>query len=127
MNNSRAAKMVTRLAVSNKIIQRQVVKKLDSMFYESIVASGEDDIPAIAYKKYEWASSLLSRAVENINKGYISKHVIDRMAVALIDGAFANGRREAREKKVAEYRKTYQVGPPSFVVISPDPALQPEL
>ncbi|RFU95239.1 radical SAM protein [Sphaerochaeta halotolerans] len=119
MNNSRAAKMVTRLAVSNKIVQKQVVKKLDSMFYESIVASGEDDIPAVAYKRYEWASSLLSRAVENINKGYISKHVIDRLSVALIDGAFATGRREAREKKVAEYRKTYQTNPPSFAVISP--------
>jgi MoaA/NifB/PqqE/SkfB family radical SAM enzyme len=119
MNYSRAAKMVTRLAVSNKIIQRQVVKKLDNMFYESIVASGEDDIPAVAYKKYEWASSLLYTAVENINRGYISKHVVDRMSIALIDGAFAAGRREAREKIIADYRKTYQASPPSFLVISP--------
>jgi MoaA/NifB/PqqE/SkfB family radical SAM enzyme len=119
MNNSRAAKMVTRLAASNKIIQKQVVKKLDKMFYESIVESGEEDIPAVAHKKYEWASSLLNRAVENINKGYVSKHVLDRMSVALIDGAFATGRREARERKVAEYRDKYQTSPPSFVVISP--------
>jgi MoaA/NifB/PqqE/SkfB family radical SAM enzyme len=111
--------MVTRLAVTNKTIQKQVVEKLDKMFYKSIVESGEENIPAVAYKKYEWAASLLNRAVENINKGYVSKHVLKRMSVSLIDGAFATGRREALEKKFAEYQEKYQTSPPSFVVISP--------
>jgi MoaA/NifB/PqqE/SkfB family radical SAM enzyme len=41
------------------------------------------------------------------------------MSVALIDGAFAAGRREAQERKFSEYRELYQTNPPSFLVISP--------
>lgn len=117
MNNSQIGKLLTSL-VSNRFTQKQVVKRIDKSIYNSTIINGHDDIPAVAEKKYEWAMALLNRAVENINKNYISKHVLNRLAVALIDGAF-HGNLETFKEKKAAYNEKYGVNPPSFVVISP--------
>ncbi len=116
MNYSYAAKLATKL-VSNKIIQKQVIKKMDKMLYNSTVEHGADDITAIGMKKYEWAMSLANRSAENINKGYISKHVVERLATALIDGAF--GSKEIKDKRNAAFEEKYGVSSPGFLVISP--------
>jgi len=117
MDRSRFAKSISRLA-TNKLIQKQIIKGIDHHLYKTIIQEGPDDIEAIAERKYEWALSLLNRGAENINRKYISKHVLDRLAEVLIDGAFKANAEEYRRKHDA-YIDAYGIEPPSFLVISP--------
>jgi MoaA/NifB/PqqE/SkfB family radical SAM enzyme len=105
-------------AFDYKVGRKVISKKLENRLYENIVKNGEQELKAVKTKKFEWADSLLQRAIINMDKGYIAKEVLNRLTDVFIDGAFHSNREQYREQ-VTAFEKENGVKPPSFLVISP--------
>ncbi|MCK9159380.1 MAG: radical SAM protein [Bacteroidaceae bacterium] len=104
--------------LDHKVVQQGVVKKIESQLYKSIVEDSDNDLLAVKMKKYDWSRALLRRALTNINKGYFSRHVLERLSNALLEGAFHRDKTSYRAF-VNDYKEKFGVKPPSFLVISP--------
>jgi len=117
MKNSNVVKYFHKL-ISNKIAQKFIVRKLDHKLYKRIVYNGPDDLRAISMKKYEWSISLLNRIIDNMNKKYISKHVIERFSELFLNNSLPKNKKKHEHLREA-YKEKYGSYPPNFLVISP--------
>lgn len=118
MADTRWVSKTIRTIAMNKLVQKPLINRVDKYLYKSVVDEGLDDIKAIGLHKYEWSSSLLHRAIENVNKGYLSRHVLDSMIDTLVDELFLKNSEEIQKKR-KEYYDAYGMYPPFFLVISP--------
>jgi MoaA/NifB/PqqE/SkfB family radical SAM enzyme len=103
---------------NNKVGRKIFVHRLSKKLYKTIVENVDSEPRPIRMRKYEWSNSLLHRAIINIDKGYISKKVLDNLVHVFIEGAFHSDRNTYRQK-LADFEKEHGVKPPSFLVISP--------
>lgn len=98
-------------------------KKIDAYLFKHIVEEGDSiKFKAERQKQYEWSISLIRRAIDNINKGYISKEVTKRLVDVVIKGGFhldTENIMNAHEQRLKDYKAKYGVEAPSFIVISP--------
>ena len=102
----------------NKNIREKALKQLDNYLYKRIVKKNSiKHYPDGAAEIMEKAPmALINSVIENVDKGYISPHVIDTLIGSLVTNAFLA---KDNQKVIKAYEKKYGVKPPSLIVISP--------
>jgi len=71
-------------------LQRKIgLKEMDKLLYDATVKGCDSDIKAIHERQYYWATTFIKRLFINLDKGYISKKVYERLLLdVLLKGAF---------------------------------------
>jgi len=116
-------------------LQRKIgLKEMDKLLYNATVKGCDSDIKAIHERQYYWATTFIKRLFINLDKGYISKKVYERLLLdVLLKGAFhididkkvgkhlgnIDEYRSGYVNKLDAYKEKYGLYPPSFLVISP--------
>jgi len=102
----------------NKNIREKALKQLDNYLYKRIVKKNSiKHYPDGAAEIMEKAPmALINSVIENVDKGYISPHVIDTLIGSLVTNAFLA---KDNQKVIKAYEKKYGIKPPSLIVISP--------
>jgi len=104
--------------VNQKQARHFLTKKIDKYIYKNIVEDDSIGLKKVALKKYEFLSAMLSSAVKNMDKGYISKNVINKLIEVLVKNSFMKDA-EGYENEIEKFKQKYGALPPSFIVLSP--------
>jgi len=104
--------------VDQKQARHFLTKKLDKYIYKNVVENDTTSLKKVQLKKYEFLSAMLSGAVKNMDKGYISKNVINKLIEVLVKNSFMKDA-EGSETEIEKFKQKYGVFPPSFIVLSP--------
>jgi MoaA/NifB/PqqE/SkfB family radical SAM enzyme len=94
-----------------------LLKKFEEKLYGDLVESKNDFPKSVQLKKYYFITSILRCAKRNIEKGWVSKEVADRVVNTLVKLGFGN--KKLTKDKRKEFKKEYGVEPPTFIVLSP--------
>jgi len=95
-----------------------LTKKIDKYIYKNVVENDTTSLKKVQLKKYEFLSAMLSGAVKNMDKGYISKHVVNKLIEVLVKNSFMNGAEDS-DIETEKFKQKYGILPPSFIVLSP--------
>ncbi|MBD3163887.1 radical SAM protein [Candidatus Woesearchaeota archaeon] len=98
-------------------IRKPLVNKLDKLMYENIVEKELNYPKSVQEKKYQFAKAMLSCTLRNIDKGYFSKNVANKIVNSLVAGAFLGEKNSLHVRE--QFRKKYGESPPGFLVLSP--------
>lgn len=105
-------KGVVKTDFARNILEKRFLKWL----YQKLVEENPKGRPRkVQEDKYLILKALLKSAERNIERGYFSKQVAQRMIDTLVRGAFL---REEKPKEIT-YEEKYGYGPPAFLVLSP--------
>lgn len=94
-----------------------LLKQFDKKLHSSIVEENKERPKAVQEKKYDFLISMLSCTKRNIDKGWISKNVAERILNTLIKYGFTQ--RDMNKAIQERFKEKYGVLPPSFIVLSP--------
>jgi len=94
-----------------------MLKRFDKRLYTNLVENNTDYPKEMQKRKYQFLMSMLNSAKRNIDKGWFSKEVADRVVNTLIK--FGMAQRELSFDTKKEFKKKYGILPPSFIVFSP--------
>lgn len=109
--------LVVNLA-NQKVTRKLLLPNLEKELYKGIFNNKPREIESIKKKKYAWTKALLASAIRNIDKGYISSQMLNRLSKALIKGAFHEDQKNLRAH-LQDFSEKYGVDAPNFFVISP--------
>jgi MoaA/NifB/PqqE/SkfB family radical SAM enzyme len=104
--------------VNQKQARHFLTKKIDKYIYKNVVENDTTSLKKVQLKKYEFLSAMLSGAVKDMDKGYISKNVVNKLVEVLVKNSFMKDA-EGYETEIEKFKQKYGVLPPSFIVISP--------
>ncbi|RLD63870.1 MAG: radical SAM protein [Bacteroidetes bacterium] len=105
--------------VNQKQLRKILTKQLDKYIYKKTVTENTENLKKVQLKKHEFVSAMLYSAVRNVDKGYISKHVIKKLVEVLVVNTFYNDENEKHVSTTDTFEKKYGQLPPSFIVLSP--------
>ncbi|MFP4621056.1 MAG: radical SAM protein [Bacteroidales bacterium] len=111
---------ILRQLLSNKFSRRYLLKKLDNYIYTSFVENGDKTIYKAKLRKVQFLSSLLRCALQNVEKGYLSRNVFSRISNLMLTNSYP--RKQKYSEKLEDFRKRYGKYPPNFIVLSPTKA-----
>ena len=111
---------VLRQLLGNKFSRNLLLKKLDSHIYSSFVENGDRTIHKAKVRKAQFLSSLLRCALQNVEKGYVSKNVFKRISQLLLTNSYP--RKQLYSGKLEEFKNQHGKYPPNFIVLSPTKA-----
>lgn len=104
--------------VNQKQARHFLTKKIDKYIYKNVVENDTTSLKKVQLKKYEFLSAMLSGAVKNMDKGYISKHVVNKLIEVLVKNSFMNDAEDS-DIETEKFKQKYGILPPSFIVLSP--------
>ena len=104
--------------VNQKQARHFLTKKIDKYIYKNVVENDRTSLKKVQLKKYEFLSAMLNGAVKNMDKGYISKHVVNKLIEVLVKNSFMHGAEEINIE-IEKFKQKYGVFPPAFIVLSP--------
>ncbi len=104
--------------VNQKQARHFLIKNIDKYIYKNVVENDRTSLKKVQLKKYEFLSAMLNGAVKNMDKGYISKHVANKLIEVLVYNSFMHGAEEINIE-IEKFKQKYGVLPPSFIVLSP--------
>ena len=94
-----------------------LLKRFDKELYQQLVVENTDALKTVREKKYYFLMSMLTCAKRNIDKGWISKEVAEKIANTLVKFNFV---KEGVNKDIPEkFKAKYGILPPSFIVFAP--------
>ncbi|VVB80190.1 Radical SAM superfamily protein [uncultured archaeon] len=102
--------------VTTRLIQKPLLSKVKKELYQKIVEEGPG-LRAVKEKKYYFLDAMLTGAIKNVAKGYISTDVTRKIIKDLVAGALLGGNNSEDIKQA--FKKKYGEMPPHFLVISP--------
>jgi len=104
--------------IRTRHINKILAKKVDDYIYENIVADPNEGLKAMRLKRYEFLSAMLSCTLRNIEKGYVSKEVINNIIRVFVDNCLLHN--DNIYSQITEsFKNRYGEYPPTFVVVSP--------
>ncbi|MCF8335323.1 MAG: radical SAM protein [Bacteroidales bacterium] len=106
--------------LSNKFSRKYLLKKLDNYIYTSFVENDDKTIHKAKVRKYQFMASLLRCALQNVEKGYLSRNVFKRISQLMLTNSYP--RKQRYSKKLEEFKTRYGKYPPNFIVLSPTKA-----
>jgi len=116
------AKSFVYIYLLKKILHTQVgrgalVQRLKNKMYKSVFEEDTISLKQVQEKKYQFLVAMLESIKRNIDKGYVSLTVIDRVIDTLIKFGFAE--RGVLRPEHLKFKEKYGMLPPGFIVISP--------
>ncbi len=101
----------------NKFLRSHLIKQIDKHLYRQLVKE-DDKLFKIKKIRYQYLSAMLQCTARNLDKGYVSNDVVEKLADVLVGNSFQfmnNGKKELHE----EFEATHGMVPPNFLVLSP--------
>jgi len=103
--------------VTNILSARHLRKPLIKLLNLLVTRELGDIKPGEAEKKLDFLNALLENVTANVDKGWIKKPYINKVAHILIKGGFLEKEETCRAREI--FRKKYSEFPPHFLVLSP--------
>ncbi len=112
---------LTKTIVGNKLtkLTRNIAaKQVEKALYKKIV---EKDDPLYSKNarldKFNGVKAMYRSALKNLDKGFISKKVAERLIETLVEQAFFQD--ECRKSVINSFEERYDLKPPAFITLSP--------
>lgn len=102
--------------LTTKVFQNQLLGKIRKDLYKEVVDNRQGLLP-VKKKRYYFMDAMLTQALTNVKKGYISTDVTRKIIKNLVMGAIIHG--GDIDKIKASFKEKYGEVPPHFLVISP--------
>ncbi|RKZ02325.1 MAG: radical SAM protein [Candidatus Hydrothermota bacterium] len=110
---------VLKALISTEKGRDYLLKKLDDLIFRQIVLNNPKGRPhKVQEDKYHMLMSIAVSAFRNIERGYFSRAVANKMIESLVKGALLHSGADAERA----FREQYGFYPPSFLTISPGKA-----
>ncbi len=102
--------------ISNKVLRKPLLKKVDSMVYDKLM-NRAGCLKSVSEKKYQYLKAMIACTERNYNKGYISKSVLKKVLKTLVANAFSEGGNAS--ETINAFEKKHGIKPPTFLVFAP--------
>ncbi|OGJ21753.1 hypothetical protein A3K73_06960 [Candidatus Pacearchaeota archaeon RBG_13_36_9] len=124
VENSQFSKIKSDIYISllKKILHTQIgrdslTNKLKEKMHGMIVEENIDSLKTIQEKKFQFLVAMLESIKRNVDKKSINLKTLDRVIDTLVRYSLLN--QDATEEKKENFKKKYNLRPPSFIVFSP--------
>ncbi|MCD6149585.1 radical SAM protein [bacterium] len=105
-------------ALDNKTGRKIILNQFDKKICK-LGKGSEIQLEAVRLRKCQWAKASVKQLLKNYEKGYISRHVTEKMLEVLgLNNFFRDDLLEIKKIKKS-FKDKYEVEPPLFILISP--------
>jgi len=105
--------------IFNKHLRPFAVKQLDNYMFNKFSQFDSNEDERMRMKMYQFYSSILNVANNNLGKGYYSKTVIKKMSHSMTGGKFVIKAEDKIGEIQIDYKSKYGDYPPGFIVLAP--------
>jgi MoaA/NifB/PqqE/SkfB family radical SAM enzyme len=102
----------------HKQLRRLLAKRVDDFIEKSIVNDESQDLREVQIRRYQFLSAMLHCMIRNIDKGYVSARIIERIVDVFVENNLIGGD-QVHSNAIEQYRLKYGEEPPTFIVFSP--------
>ena len=103
---------------SHKHLRKLLAKRIDDYLYKTIVKDDSEDLQPVRIKRYQFLSAMLHCVNKNINKGYVSEKIIEKIVDVLVQNNLIR-EDQSYNQSVEKFEEKYGELPPTFIVFSP--------
>jgi len=107
-----------RKMVKHKHLRKLLAKKIDDYVYKIIVDDDSEDLREVRIKRYQFLSAMLRCVNRNIDKGYVSGEIIEKIVEVLVQNNLIR-EEQSYNQAVDKFKEKYGELPPTFIVFSP--------
>jgi len=107
-----------RKMVNHKHLRKLLAKRIDDYIYKNMVNDDSEDLRQVQIKRYQFLSAMLYCVTRNIDKGYVSGKIIEKIIDVLVQNNLIR-EDQSYNRAVEEFEKKYGEPPPTFIVFSP--------
>ena len=104
--------------VNHKHLRKLLSKSIDDYIYKKIVLDDSEDLPAVQIKRYQFLSAMLHCVIRNVDKGYVSGKIIEKIVDVLVQNNLIR-ESQSYNQAIARFKAKYGELPPTFIVFSP--------
>ena len=95
-----------------------MAKKIDDYVYKIVVEDDSEDLLEVRIKRYQFLSAMMRCVNNNIDKGYVSGEIIEKIVDVLVQNNLIR-EDQSYNQAVDKYEEKYGELPPTFIVFSP--------
>lgn len=117
MKNNIAAETLIKM-MKHKHLRKMLGKKMDRYLYKTVVKEEDEDLWEVKIKRYQFLSAMLQGVMKNINKGYVSTDIINKIIDVLVENNLIREDQSYLQAMV-RFEEQYGEPPPTFIVFSP--------
>lgn len=104
--------------VNHKHLRNLLAKRIDDYIYKHMVSNDSKDLTQVQIKRYQFLSAMLHCVNRNIDKGYVSAKIIEKIIDVFVQNNLIREDLSCNHA-VEVYEKKYGELPPTFIVFSP--------
>jgi len=104
--------------INHKHLRKLLAKRIDDYIYKKIVVDDSEDLRAVQIKRYQFLSAMLHCVNRNIDKGYVSDKIIEKIVDVLVQNNLIR-EDQSYNQAVEKFKAKYGELPPTFIVFSP--------
>ena len=104
--------------VNHKHIRKLLAKRIDDYIYRNMVNDDSEDLRQVQIKRYQFLSAMLHCVNRNIDKGYVSGKIIEKIIDVLVQNNLIR-KDHSYNRAVEKFKGKYGEPPPTFIVFSP--------
>jgi len=101
----------------HKHLRKLLAGRIDDYIYKGLVNDQSDDLKQVQVKRYQYLSAMLHCMIRNIDKGYVSRRILNKIIDVLVQNNLVRAD-QSYEQAVEKYKEKYGELPPSFIVFS---------
>ncbi|UCG50212.1 MAG: radical SAM protein [Phycisphaerales bacterium] len=104
--------------VKHRHLRKLLAKRIDDYIRKSIVNNESQDLKEVQIRRYQFLSAMLHCMIRNMDKGYVSGRIIERIVEVFVQNNLIRGD-GGYIRAVEKYQEKYGEPPPTFIVFSP--------
>jgi MoaA/NifB/PqqE/SkfB family radical SAM enzyme len=104
--------------VNHKHLRKLLAKRIDDYIYKNVVSDDSEDLRQVQIKRYQFLSAMLHCVSGNIDKGYVSGEIIEKIVDVFVQNNLIREDHSCNQA-VQKYKEKYGELPPTFIVFSP--------
>ena len=108
-------------AVKRPLARKMIIRKMDSELHKNLVDDDEKHLNTVEEKRYDFVDAMLHGAINNLNKGYLSRETIIHLSDIFVSNTMLNNKQEKRDIR-DKFLADYGFKSPNFITISPSQA-----
>ena len=70
--------------INHKHLRKLLAKRIDDYIYKNMVNDDSEDLRQVQIKRYQFLSAMLYCVIRNIDKGYVSGKIIEKIIDVLV-------------------------------------------
>ena len=99
-------------------LRRWMAGKINGHIHRVLVDEDSQNLRSVQEKKCEFMEAMLDSAIRNMERGRISRRVINRLIEVLVKNCLL-GETGVRRDQIRAFEEKYNQTPPAFIVLSP--------